>query len=114
LQQALMRVMADFWPVEFPCNTFIGQDGVFAAMRRIALADAGESAVVARDDFVVATALPRARNEIEGLAGLRLEEKGGECLQARAGLAIRVQVLLPNGERRRAAGYRFEGGPKSF
>ena len=33
--------LADFWLVEFPDDAFAGQDGVFAAVRRIALADAG-------------------------------------------------------------------------
>jgi hypothetical protein len=82
--------LADFWPVEFPRDAFTGQDGVFAAVGGIALAEASESAVVAGDDFVVATAFPGAGNELERFAGFGLEEKGAKYFEVRAGLAIRA------------------------
>ena len=98
--------VAEFGPVEFQGNHFIGQDGVSVAGLDFALADAVKNAVSLGDDFVGATAIPRARNELGRLIGPGFEEKRGE------GFKFGAEVPFPDGGEGGAAGDGFEGKPK--
>lgn len=98
---------ADFGPVEFPGDALIGQDGVFAAVGWIALANAGEGAVVAGNNFMGTTAFPRTRNELSGCAGFSAKKEGGKSFE------VRLELVLPDHVEGGAAGDRFERGPKA-
>ena len=61
---------AKFWPVEVPGDSFLLDNGVFVAFFRIALADTGQGAVFAGDNFMGTTAGPGPWTGNEGSEGV--------------------------------------------